>query len=295
MIYLGSHVSLKGEEMFYGSVKEAISYGANAMMVYTGAPQNTLRKPINVMKISEGLKLMEEHNIKPANLVIHAPYIMNLANPSEEKRNFGIDFLTSEIERSEQMQATQIVFHPGNAVGSTREQAIIWIAEGLNKVINRTKGSKVRIALETMAGKGTEIGKTFEELRDIINLINDKSRVSVCFDTCHTHDAGYDIKEDFDSVIKEFDKIVGIDKISVLHINDSKNVKGAAKDRHENIGFGEIGFESLQKIIYHKDFLGIPKILETPYVNQNAPYKEEIVMLKENKFNPNLKEELASK
>src|SRR5690554_246349 len=294
MIYLGSHVSLKGNEMFLGSVKEAINYGANALMVYTGAPQNTRRRPISEMRIEEALKLMEENNISYENVVVHAPYIMNLANPSEEKRNFGIDFLTSEIERTDKMKATQIVFHPGSAVGSSREQAIKWIAEGLNKVIAKTKDSKVRIALETMAGKGNEIGKTFEEIRDIINLIDDKTRVSVCFDTCHTHDADYDIKNDFEGVIKEFDEIVGLEKISVLHINDSKNVKGAAKDRHENIGFGEIGFEPLQKIIFHEKFKTIPKILETPFIGGNPPYKEEIIMLKENKFNENIKEELMN-
>lgn len=295
MVYLGSHVSLKGKEMFLGSIEEAISYGANALMVYTGAPQNTRRRPIEEMKIDEALDLMKKHNISNKNVVVHAPYIMNLANPSEEKRNFGIDFLTSEVQRTDKMQATQIVFHPGSAVGSTREQAIIWIAEGLNEVIKRTENSKVRIALETMAGKGNEIGKTFEELKGIIDLIEDKSRISVCFDTCHTHDAGYDVKNDFDGVIKKFDNIIGKDKISVLHINDSKNIKGAAKDRHENIGFGEIGFEALKNIIFHKDFKEIPKILETPFVEGNAPYKEEIKMIKENKFNPNLKKQLIEK
>lgn len=293
MILLGSHVSLKGDEMYLGSVKEAISYGANAFMVYTGAPQNTRRRPMEEMRIAEALKLMEQNNISPKHVVVHAPYIMNLANPNIEKRNFGIDFLTSEIERTDEMKATQIVFHPGSAVGSSREQAIKWIAEGLNEVISRTKGSKVKIALETMAGKGNEIGKTFEELRDIINLIEDQSRVSVCFDTCHTHDAGYDVKHDFEGVLAEFDRIVGKERISVVHVNDSKNVRGAAKDRHENIGFGEIGFEALVKIIYHEDFKHIPKILETPYVGENAPYKEEIIMIKENKFNSNLKEELS--
>lgn len=293
MILLGSHVSLKGDEMYLGSVKEAISYGANAFMVYTGAPQNTRRRPMEEMRIAGALKLMEQNNISPKHVVVHAPYIMNLANPNIEKRNFGIDFLTSEIERTDEMKATQIVFHPGSAVGSSREQAIKWIAEGLNEVISRTKGSKVKIALETMAGKGNEIGKTFEELRDIINLIEDQSRVSVCFDTCHTHDAGYDVKHDFEGVLAEFDRIVGKERISVVHVNDSKNVRGAAKDRHENIGFGEIGFEALVKIIYHEDFKHIPKILETPYVGENAPYKEEIIMIKENKFNPNLKEELS--
>lgn len=292
MIYLGSHVSLKGDKMFLGSVEEALEYGGNALMVYTGAPQNTRRKPIDEMKISEALELMAENNIKYENVVVHAPYIINLANPSEEKRNFGIEFLTTEIERTDRMKAPQIVFHPGNAVGAPRDEAIKRIAESLNKVIENTKGSKVKIALETMAGKGTEIGKTFEELKAIIDLIDDKSRVSVCFDTCHVHDAGYDIKNNFQAVIDEFDKIIGKEYISVLHINDSKNVKGAAKDRHENIGFGEIGFETLLEIIYHQDFKDIPKILETPFVENVPPYQKEIKMIKDKVFNENMKEEL---
>lgn len=295
MIYLGSHVSLKGDKMFLGSVQEALKYGANALMVYTGAPQNTRRRPIEEMKIAEALALMEQKNIDYKNVVVHAPYIMNLANPSEEKRNFGIEFLTSEVKRTDQMKAPQIVFHPGNAVGSTREQAIEWIAEGLNEVIENTKDSKVKIALETMAGKGNEIGRTFEELKAIIDLINDKSRVSVCFDTCHVHDAGYDVKNDFQGVIDEFDRVIGKEQISVLHINDSKNIKGAKKDRHENIGFGEIGFEALLEVIYHKDFQDIPKILETPYVEKVPPYKKEIKMIKEKVFNANMKEELVKK
>lgn len=292
MIYLGSHVSLKGDKMFLGSVEDTLKYGGNALMVYTGAPQNTRRKPIDEMKIPEALELMVENNIDYKNVVVHAPYIINLANPSEEKRNFGIQFLTSEVERTERMKAPQIVFHPGNAVGAPREEAIKRIAESLNKVIENTQDSKVKIALETMAGKGTEIGKTFEELKAIIDLIDDKSRVSVCFDTCHVHDAGYDIKNNFQAVIDEFDRVIGKENISVLHINDSKNVKGAAKDRHENIGFGEIGFEALLKVIYHQDFKDIPKILETPFVENVPPYEKEIKMIKDKVFNENMKDEL---
>ena len=223
-------------------------------------------------------------------IVVHAPYVMNLANPSLEKREFAIEFLTSEIERSHRMHATQIVLHPGSAVASTVEQGISWIAEGLNQVIENTKDKPVRIALETMAGKGNEIGRTFEELKQIIDLIHDKSRVSVCFDTCHTHDSGYDIKHNFQSVIDEFDRVIGKEYISVFHINDSKNIRGARKDRHENIGFGEIGFEALMEVVYHQDFIKIPKILETPYIEENAPYKEELEMIRNNQFNPNLKE-----
>jgi len=296
MLKIGSHVSMSGPDMFLGSIKEALSYKETALMVYTGAPQNTRRTDIDKMKIDEALAYMKEMGLDPhKDVVVHAPYIMNLANPDPEKRAFAVDFLTQEIMRTDKMQATQIVLHPGSAVGKDRVEAVKWIAEGLNKVIENTKELKVRIALETMAGKGNEVGKTFEELRDIINLVDDKSRLSVCFDTCHTHDAGYDIKGDFESVIKHFDEVVGKEMISVFHVNDSKNIQGAAKDRHENFGFGYIGFDSLLKVIYHPDFEDIPKILETPYVEGNAPYLEEIQMIRDKTFDPSLKEKIEKK
>jgi deoxyribonuclease-4 len=289
---LGSHVKMSGKKMMLGSVEEALSYGANTFMIYTGAPQNTRRRKIEELKIPEALELMKAHDIDVKNIVIHAPYIMNLANPSLEKRQFAIDFLTSEIERSAAMEATQIVLHPGSAVGLDREEAIRWIGEGLNKVIANTKDLKVKIALETMAGKGNEVGRTFEELKAIIDLVADKTRVSVCFDTCHTHDSGYDIKENFKGVLEEFDKVVGKKYLSVFHINDSKNIKGARKDRHENLGFGEIGFKALVDIIYDEEFKAIPKILETPYIGDNPPYKEEIEMIKNRRFESDLKTKL---
>ena len=291
---LGSHVGMSAPDMYEGSVKEALSYGANAFMVYTGAPQNTIRKAIKDLNIEGAEALMLANGLSFDNVVVHAPYIINLANPDPEKRAFAVEFLTKEVERTDKMHATQIVLHPGSAVGKDRPQALLWIAEGVNKVISNTKGLKVRIALETMAGKGNEMGKTFEELRDIIALIEDKSRISVCFDTCHTSDAGYPIKTDFEGVIKHFDETVGKKYISVFHINDSKNPQGAAKDRHENIGFGEIGYDALLKVVHHKDFKDIPKILETPYVEKSPPYKKEIEMFNRKVFNPNLKEELSA-
>ncbi|MFA5692217.1 MAG: deoxyribonuclease IV [Acholeplasmataceae bacterium] len=294
MLVLGSHVSLKGDEMYLGSVKEALEYGANAMMVYTGAPQNTRRKDLSEMKITEAKSFMKENNFNINNVVVHAPYIINLANPSLEKREFAISFLTSEIKRTHEMGVTQMVLHPGSAVGLDRPQAIKWIAEGVNKVIKNTEGMNVRIALETMAGKGNEVGRSFNELKEIIDLVHHKERVSVCFDTCHVHDAGYDIKNNFKKVINEFDQIVGINKISVVHVNDSKNEVGARKDRHENIGFGHIGYETLSEIIYFDKFKNIPKILETPYVEKLPPYKFEIAMIKNNVFNPNLKEDILN-
>lgn len=300
---IGSHVSMGGKEMLLGSVKEAISYNANALMIYTGAPQNTRRKPTSEMRIKEAQTLLKEHNIPLDNVVVHAPYIMNLANPDPEKRQFAVDFFTKEIQRTAEIGAKQIVLHPGAHVKQGADIGIANIIEGLNKVIENTKDLDVLIALETMAGKGTECGRTFEELKTIFDGVTHNERLSVCFDTCHTHDAGYDVKNNFDEVIKEFDRIVGKERISVFHINDSKNETGAAKDRHENLGFGYIGFEPLNDIIHHPDFLEIPKILETPYITETPdskerkypPYLEEIKMIKSKVFNPNIIEEIRKK
>ncbi len=294
-IKIGSHVSMSGDLMYLGSIEEALSYDANALMVYTGAPQNTIRKKVEELKIHAAVELMKSKGLSFDDVIVHAPYIINLANPDPEKRQFAINFLTEEVKRTHAMHAKQIVLHPGSAVGGDREQAVLWIAEGVNKVIENTPNTPVKIALETMAGKGNEVGKTFEELRAIIDLIHDQNRVSVCFDTCHTHDAGYAIKEDFDGVIKHFDEVVGKDRISVFHINDSKNPQGAAKDRHENFGFGYLGFDALIHVVYHKDFLDIPKILETPYVEEQPPYREEIMMIRAKTFNPMLVEQLKAK
>ena len=295
MLKIGSHVSMSGDLMYLGSVKEALSYEANAFMIYTGAPQNTIRKKISDLKIDEAVKLMASSHLSFDDVIVHAPYIINLANPDSEKRAFAISFLTEEVRRTDAMHVSQIVLHPGSAVGKDRPQAVKWIAEGVNQVISNTKGSKVKIALETMAGKGNEVGKTFEELKSIIDLIDDKHRVSVCFDTCHTHDAGYDVKNSFDDVIKSLDQIVGKSYISVFHINDSKNPVGASKDRHENIGFGYLGFDALTHIVYHPDFLHIPKILETPYVEGKPPYYEEIQMIRNRVFDPNCVENIKNK
>jgi deoxyribonuclease IV len=294
MLKIGSHVSMSGDTMYEGSVLEALSYEATAFMVYTGAPQNTIRKTIDRLRIDEASTQMMAAGLSFENVVVHAPYIMNLANPDPEKRAFAIRFLIEEIKRSDAMHATQIVLHPGSATGLDRKMAVRWIAEGLTIVLEETKDTNVRIALETMAGKGNEVGKTFEEIRDIIHLIKDNERISVCFDTCHTHDAGYDIKHDWKQVKDEFDRIVGLNRISVVHVNDSKNPLGAAKDRHENIGFGHIGFEALLNVIEDESFAHIPKILETPYVEKIPPYKHEIAMIRTRRFDPTLKERIIA-
>ncbi|MBY6035463.1 deoxyribonuclease IV [Fictibacillus nanhaiensis] len=296
MIKIGSHVSMSGKKMLLAASEEAVSYGANTFMIYTGAPQNTRRKKIEDLNIEAGTKHMLENGI--VDIVVHAPYIINIGNSIKpETFELGVDFLRREIERTDALGAKQIVLHPGAHVGEGSEAGIKKIIEGLNEVL--TKEQNVQIALETMAGKGSECGKTFEELAQIIEGVKLNEKLSVCFDTCHTHDAGYDIVNDFDGVMDQFDKIVGIDRIKVFHINDSKNVTGAAKDRHENIGFGHIGFDALNYIVHHEQFREIPKILETPYVgtdknNKKPPYKLEIEMIKGKEFDPELQNKLLS-
>ncbi|QQK79707.1 deoxyribonuclease IV [Salicibibacter cibi] len=293
--YLGSHVSMSGKKMLLTSSEEAASYGATALMIYTGAPQNTRRKAIEDLNIETGNAHMKENGIEK--VVVHAPYIINIANTQKpETFDLGVRFLRSEIERTEAIGATQIVLHPGSHVGEGPEKGIAKIIEGLNEVI--TKEQNVQIALETMAGKGSECGRTFDELAQIIDGVTHNEKLSVCFDTCHTHDAGYDIINDFDGVMDAFEKTVGLDRLQVLHVNDSKNPQGARKDRHENIGFGYIGFGALNNIVHHETMADIPKILETPYVgedkkNKKPPYKREIIMLREESHDPEMKERLT--
>lgn len=297
MIKLGSHVGMSGKEMLLGSAKEAAGYGADTFMIYTGAPQNTRRKSIDELRIEEGIKYMEEHNL--SDLIVHAPYIINLGNSvKEETFSLAVEFLAKELERTAALQSRYLVLHPGSHVGAGEEAGIKQIVKGINEVLD--KDSKVFIALETMAGKGSEVGKTFEELAQIYDGVKNSDKLRVCFDTCHTNDAGYDIINDFDGVIDRFDKLIGKDQIAVFHINDSKNVRGAAKDRHENIGYGNIGFDAIHYIVHHKDFENVPKILETPYIpipgdskKSLPPYKYEIDMLRKGTFNVNLLEDVT--
>lgn len=287
---LGSHVSMSGKKMLEESVTTAANYGASTFMIYTGAPQNTRRKKIEDLNIEKGQKAMAELGMK--NFVVHAPYIINIANTEKAHVfNLGVEFLQEEIVRTEALGAKQIVLHPGAHVGAGSEAGIKQIIKGLNEVLSND--NDVQIALETMAGKGSEIGRNFEEIAHIMDGVTNNERLSVTFDTCHVHDAGYDIKNDFDGVLNEFDKLVGIDRIKILHMNDSKNPIGAHKDRHENFGFGHIGFDALAYIINHPEFTDVPKILETPFVgpdktNRVAPYKHEIDMIKSGEFDPNL-------
>ena len=298
MVLLGSHVSMSAPHSVLGSVKEAISYNANTFMIYTGAPQNTRRRAIDTLKIDEAKALMAEHGLDMKNTVIHAPYIVNLGNTFKpDNFEFAVEFMTEEIRRADAIGAAQMTMHPGAHVGAGPEAAIDKIAEGLNRIL--TKEQNVQIALETMAGKGTEIGRSFEELAQIIERVDLDEKLSVTLDTCHIHDAGYPVRDDFDFVLEEFDRIIGLDRLKVIHVNDSKNPQGASKDRHENIGFGEIGFDALNAIVHHPKLAHLPKILETPFVgedkkNKKAPYLYEIDMLKKQTFNPHLLENILN-
>ncbi len=284
-IKLGSHVGMSGKDMFLNSVREAVSYGANTFMVYTGAPQNTRRKAISELNIPAAWDLMRENGIEE--FVVHAPYIINLANTVKpDIYELAVSFLRTELERTVAMGSHVLVLHPGSHVNAGADAGTAQIIKGLNEVL--TPDLDCVIALETMAGKGSEIGRSFEELARIYDGVSCNDKLRVCFDTCHTNDAGYDISGDFDGVIDTFDRVLGKDQIAVFHINDSKNPRGAAKDRHENLGRGEIGLEALKYVVWHPDFLDVPKILETPWYKNpenpkdiRAPYKEEIALLRE--------------
>ncbi|MFD1363036.1 deoxyribonuclease IV [Lentibacillus salinarum] len=296
MLKIGSHVSMSGKKMLKGSSEQAASYGSNVFMIYTGAPQNTKRKPVEELNIEAGREHMDENGI--IDVVVHAPYIINIGNTTKpETFELGIDFLRNEIDRTDAIGARQIVLHPGSHVGAGADKGIGKIIEGLNEVLEKDKD--VQIALETMAGKGSEIGRTFDELAKIIDGVTHNEKLSVCLDTCHIHDGGYDVVNDFDGVLNEFENIIGIDRLKVIHVNDSKNEQGAHKDRHENIGFGHIGFEALHHVITHPQLEQLPKILETPFVgedkkNRKPPYKFEIDMIKNGEFDPDLKEKIMN-
>nr|WP_308626067.1 deoxyribonuclease IV [uncultured Eisenbergiella sp.] len=284
MIKIGSHVKMGGKDMLLGSAKEAVSYGANTFMVYTGAPQNTKRKAIGELNIDAARNYMAENGIE--DFVIHAPYIINLGNSvNPDTYTLAVDFLALELERTIAMGSRVLILHPGAHVGAGTETGIRRIVQGLNAVL--TPDTPCFIALETMAGKGSEIGRSFEELAAIYDGVTCNEKLRICFDTCHVNDAGYDIVTDFEGVMEQFDKRLGKDQIAVFHINDSKNVLGAGKDRHANIGEGTIGYDALRYIVHHPDFPGIPRILETPYrpdpenpEKTLPPYKEEIELLR---------------
>lgn len=283
-IKLGCHVGMAGKDMFLASAREAASYGANVFMLYTGAPQNTRRKEIFELNIDAGWEYAHEHGINE--IVVHAPYIINLANTVKpETYELAVEFLEKEIVRTAAMKSRILVLHPGSHVNAGEQAGIAQIVKGLNTVLNQNDDD-VFIALETMAGKGSEIGRSFEELEAIYDGVDRKERLRVCFDTCHVNDAGYDIVNHYDEVFAEFDRVIGLEQIAVFHVNDSLNPLGAHKDRHANIGKGTIGYDTLHRLVHDETFVNVPKILETPWLCEDGsakktipPYKEEIEWL----------------
>lgn len=286
-LIIGSHVSLSGKDMLLGSVKEALGYHATTFMFYTGAPQNTKRKPISEFKVEEAKEVIKNSPIVFDNIVVHAPYIINLGNTIKlETRELAISFLKEEIQRVEEIGLTRLVLHPGAHVKAGEEVGLKAIVDGLNEVL--LPSQNVIVCLETMAGKGTELGKTIDELKYIFDHVILNEKLGLCLDTCHLSDAGYDITH-FDDILDEIDQKIGLDKVKVIHVNDSKNPQGAHKDRHENIGYGYLGFEALDKIVHNERLKDVPKILETPYIEKHAPYKEEIDMFVKRSFDNTLK------
>ena len=282
-LYIGSHVSMSGPDYYVGSVKEALSYGANTFMFYTGAPQNTFRLPLERLKIEEGRALLKENGIDESKIIVHAPYIINIANQlNVDNYELGKRNLLSELKRTYAFGLKVLVLHPGSHVSTGVENGLDSIIKALDEVLDNDQ-TDVKIALETMAGKGSEMGTSFEQLAYIISHLKKPERVGVCLDTCHISDNGLDINN-IDEILAEFDKTIGLDKLLVIHVNDSKNPVGAHKDRHENIGYGFIGFDALNKVVHHPLLNGIPKILETPYYNEEPPYKKEIEMFKKQSF-----------
>lgn len=296
-LLIGSHVGFNNKKQLLGSVEEALMYGSNTFMFYTGAPQNTMRNAINDELTYQAYELMKENNIALEKVVIHAPYIVNLGNL--EKFDFSVSFLREEVKRASLLGIKNVVLHPGASVNYDRRDSIESIIKGLNLILDNEYD--VTICLETMAGKGTEIGINLDEIKTLIDGVKYKDKIGVCLDTCHLSDSGIDLNK-FDEYISEFDKEIGINYIKVIHINDSKNDIGSHKDRHENIGYGCIGFDTLIKIIYDDRFKNISKILETPYVSPidndkekiYPPYKYEILMIRNKEFDDKLIEKIRN-
>lgn len=282
MLKIGSHVSFSDKGLLTAA-KEAASYGSSSFMIYTGAPQNTRRKPVDSLYIEEGREFMRQHGLD--DIVVHAPYIVNLGSHKSSTYELAVDFLQEEIRRTHVIGVKNIVLHPGAYTEMDAAYGIQRIAEGLNEVLNGTKETDVHIALETMAGKGTEVGRTFEELAQIIDKVEQNSRLTICLDTCHIHDAGYDVVNGFDGVIDQFDRVIGLDRLAVVHLNDSKNPRGAGKDRHATVGAGMIGFHALNYVVHHEAIRHLPLLLETPWIGkqptaQRPMYEAEIALLR---------------
>ncbi|WP_029513599.1 deoxyribonuclease IV [Mycoplasmopsis primatum] len=272
MIKLGSHISFVSPDYLEEAAKESIANGANCMMIYLGAPQNAKRVDINKYHLNEYLEKYS-NLIKPEDIIIHAPYIVNPA--SVTKHQFAIQFLIEEIERMNYIGAKYLVLHPGSFTSFTIQESLDTFIYSIKEILSRTQN--VTICVETMAGKGTEIGINFDQISYFIDKINNE-RFAVCLDTCHVFDAGYDITK-YEAFKNELNKHNLLNHIKVIHLNDSKNPLGNHKDRHANINQGYIGIDTLSKFVFDKDFDNIPIILETPWVDDSPIYDKEIKML----------------
>lgn len=286
--YLGCHVSMNAPGQYLiGSVKEAVENGCDTFMFFTGAPQNTNRAATEKLNIEDFRKLLIENDLDINKVIVHGPYTINMANTIKpDTYKLGVRLMKEELERLEAIGVSRVVLHPGAAVGAPKETALLSLAKGLNEVFDQVPNTPVKIALETMSGKGTEICTSFEEIKTVFDNVKPEylDKLGVCFDTCHLSDAGYDVKNDFDGVLNKFDEIIGLDKLLAIHLNDSKNEMGAHKDRHANIGYGHIGFETLKNIVHHEKISEVPIVLETPWIDKFSPYKHEISMLREKTF-----------
>ena len=272
MFYIGSHISAsKGYEAMG---KQALKLGANTFAFFTRNPRGGKAKEIDEADVQKFLELAKEHSF--GKLVAHAPYTMNACAAREDIRKFAGEMMTDDLRRMEYTPGNYYNFHPGSHVGQGSETGVQLTAELLNEVLKPEQTTTV--LLETMAGKGSEIGRSFEELKAILDLVELKDKMGVCLDTCHVWDAGYDIVNDLDGVLDSFDKIIGLDYLKAIHMNDSMNPLAAHKDRHEKIGEGQIGLEALERVINHPLLQGLPVILETP--NDDAGYAKEISLLK---------------
>lgn len=270
-LLLGANVSI-AQTGLLRAVEESISYRANTYMIYTRSNRGGAAKPIETFHKDEALAMMAEHGLSDP--VVHLSYLVNLASPKEETFDYGIMVLSEEIKRVEYLGFKYIVMHPGSHVGTGTEQGIKRIAEGLNTIL--TGDEKLFLCLETMAGDGSKVGNRLEEIAEIIALVKHQEKLAVCIDTCHNYSAGYDVVNDFDGFLHEFDDLIGLSRLKVAHINDSKNPFLSHKDRHANIGRGSIGHEAIRRIVHHPALDGIPLILETP----GGYYKEEIALLR---------------
>lgn len=284
-LLIGSHVAFKAKDYFLGSVNESLSYGSNCMMIYTGAPQNTIRKQLDPENIKQAHELLEKNLIKTENVIVHAPYIINLASGKPDIRESSKTFLIQELRRVSELGLKYLVLHPGSCLDQDRNLGTQQIIDGINYCLEKANNN-VWILLETMSGKGSELGINFNEIKNIIDKIN-FDKIGVCLDTCHMHESGIDISN-VDKVLADFEKTIGIKYIKAIHLNDSKNEIGARKDRHENLGYGYIGFDVLYNWYVNEKLINVPKILETPYYEKEnkslPPYKDEIEMLRNKKW-----------